>query len=614
MAKRICIGLSLVAGLLSGQDGASLYQRSCAMCHDAGADRAPTREGLRAMSPERVLAAMESGPMISMANRLTTAERRAIATFVTGKSFGQPLASKPSSEAMCKGVEEDFRFNGPSWNGWGAGLENTRYQDAPSAGLSAADVPRLRLKWAFGFPGDISANAQPAIVGGRVFVGSPSGMLYSLSAASGCVHWYFAAQSSIRSAPTIARVGPESASRLLAFFGDQAGNAYALDARTGDQVWKIRVDSHRNARVTGAPALYKSMLYIPVSSTEEALAYAPDFSCCKFRGSVVAVDAATGKQIWKTYTIAEAAKPTIKNKNGVQQWGPAGAPIWSSPTIDARRNALYVTTGDNYSEPATNTSDAFLAMDLDSGKLLWSRQMTRSDAYNVACRMPDKTNCPASNGPDLDFGSSPILVTFANGKRALVAGQKSGVVHAIDPDQQGEVLWQVRIGKGGSLGGVQWGSAADRDNIYVALSDIGRVMLPYSTSTEADPKAGGGMFALRLDNGERMWYTPPPGCGDRPRCSPAQSAAVTAIAGVVFSGSVDGHLRAYSTKDGKIIWDYDALRTYEAVNGVPARGGSFDGPGPAIAGGLLVVNSGYANWGGTPGNVLLAFSAEDAAQ
>jgi polyvinyl alcohol dehydrogenase (cytochrome) len=160
------------------------------------------------------------------------------------------------------------------------------------------------------------------------------------------------------------------------------------------------------------------------------------------------------------------------------------------------------------------------------------------------------------------------------------------------------------------MGGVQWGSAADQQNVYVALSDIGRVMLAYSNSTDADPKQGGGMFALRLEDGERAWYTPPPGCGTRARCSPAQSAAVSALPGVAFSGSVDGHIRAYSATDGKIVWDFDTIRPYETVNGVAARGGSIDGPGPAIAGGMLFVNSGYPTAGGTPGNVLLAFSVD----
>src|SRR5262249_19058741 len=311
-----------------------------------------------------------------------------------------------------------------------------------------------------------------------------------------------------------------------------------------------------------------------------------------------------------------------KNKQGVQLWGPSGAAVWSSPTVDLARHRVYVTTGDSYSDPAATTSDSFLAFDSETGKLLWSRQMTAGDAFTVNCGQPPdrKTNCPDANGPDFDFGSSPILVELGGGRRALIAGQKSGVVHAIDPDRQGEVLWQRRVGRGGTLGGVQWGSAIDSRNIYVAVSDV--VVMGAKPGTPGaqrslmggpmtlDPKAGGGLFALSLEKGEVIWQTPHPGCGDTPGCSPAQSAAVSAIAGVVFSGGLDGHLRAYSTETGKIIWDVDTKQEYTTVNGVKANGGSMDGPGAVIVDGILYVNSGYMFLGGAPGNVLLAFSVD----
>jgi len=590
--------------VLCAQDGAALYKEICASCHEGGADRAPTREALRAMTPDRVLAALESGVMVTMTSRRSAAERRAIAEFVTGKSLSQKLETGPKPEAMCREGAGQLTLAGPTWNGWGQNTSNTRFQEAAAAKLTAAQVPRLKLKWAFGFPGELISNGQASIVGGRVFVGSASGTVYSLDAASGCIHWYFQAASAVRSGISVGRIGD----RNLAFFGDLAGTAYGVDASTGKQVWKVKVDDYPVARITGSPTLHNGRLYVPVASGEEGAGAAPDYQCCKFRGSVVALDAATGKQIWKTYTI-DAAKPTKKNKQGTQLWGPSGAPVWTAPAIDTKRNALYVTTGDNYSDPASRTSDAFMAMDLDSGKILWSRQMTPSDSYNVGCRMPDTTNCPDSNGPDLDFGASAILVTLPNGKRELVAGQKSGVVHAVDPDNQGEVIWQTRIGHGGSMGGIQWGSATDQANVYVALSDIGRVRLTYSQNTDADPKTGGGMFALRLTDGKQIWYTPPGVC-NHPRCSPAQSAAVSAIPGIAFSGSVDGHMRAYSTADGKIVWDLDTIAPYKTVNGVEGHGGSLDGPGPAIAGGMVLINSGYPTAGGMPGNVLLAFTVD----
>jgi len=594
-------------------DGNALVQRLCAQCHMGQVNRAPDMELLRAMSADRVLAAMETGPMISMATGRSAADRRAIAEAITGKKIRNSLDVTPLPKALCSnptGPAGATAFNpgsGPSWNGWsGVSTSNTRFQSASAAGLAAADVPKLKLKWAFGFPGDLQSNAQATIYGGRVFVGSPSGGVYSLSAASGCIHWFYQAPAGVRSAITVAHVG----NRDLAFFGDQTGNAYAVDAATGKLAWKTRVEDFPATRVSGSPAFHNGRVYVPVASGEEATGSVPTYECCKFRGSVVALDAATGKQIWKTYTIAEAAKPTTKNKVGTQLYGPSGAPVWISPAIDPVRNALYVTTGDNYSEPATDTSDAFIALDLDTGRMLWHQQMTKNDAYVSACRLPDKTNCPSVNGPDFDFAASPILVTLANGRRLLIAGQKSGIVHALDPDKKGEIVWQTRVGLGGTMGGVQWGSAADAQNVYVANSDIGRIMLTYSNFTDADTKRGGGMYALKLETGEKVWFTPPSDCGTRVRCSPAQSAAVSAFPGIAFSGSVDGHMRAYSTTDGKVVWDYDTERPYETVNGVEARGGSIDGPGPAIGGGMIFFNSGYHTAGGQPGNVLLAFSLD----
>jgi polyvinyl alcohol dehydrogenase (cytochrome) len=594
------------------ETGESMYAASCAQCHDAGVNRAPQRDAFKSMSPERVLAAMETGEMISMGMRWPFEGRRAIAEYVTGKAFGTAPSLDPSPQAMCAPGTADIKTppTGPAWTGWGTNTSNTRFQDASAAGITADQVPRLKLKWAFGYAGELSANAQPTYAAGHVFVGSPSGRVYALNASTGCVSWFFNAGSQVRSAVSIGRIATGQGARYAAFFGDGKGNAWALDATTGKELWKTHVDDFPVARLTGSPVFYQGRLYVPVASGEEAAGSVPSYECCKFRGSIVALDAASGKQVWKTYTIDEPAKPTKKNKAGTQLYGPSGAPIWSTPVIDTRLNIVYVTTGDNYSEPASPRSDAFMALDLKTGKILWTRQMTANDAYTSACRLPDRTNCPDVDGPDFDFGASPILVTLKNGKRALLAGQKSGIVYALDPDKKGEMLWQVRVGKGGTMGGVQWGSAADANNIYVAVSDIKRIMLNYSTSTDADPSQGGGMFALRLDNGERMWYHDPISCGERKRCSPAQSAAVTAIPGAAFSGSMDGHLRAYSSADGKILWDYDTIREYKTVNAVEGRGGSLDGPGPIVAGGMLFANSGYTAAGGAPGNVLLAFSPE----
>ena len=603
-----CLVLCAIAWPASADDGPTLYKQLCATCHDTGLNRAPTRDVLQAMTPERVLTALESGAMLSMAAGRTGVERRAIAEFVTGKTFSEAFSATPSPQAMCKANAGEFTnpLTGAMWNGWGANTQNTRYQDDKMAGITAADVPKLKLKWAFGFPGELSADAQPSITGGRVFVGTQSGTVYALSAATGCVHWTFRAEAAVRAAITIARLDQ---TRYVAFVGDRAANVYALDAATGAMLWKSHVDDHPFARVTASPTFYNGRLYVGIASGEETAGAVAEYECCTFRGSIVALDAASGSRVWKTYTMDEPQRRG-KNRVGTQQWGPSGAPIWSSPAIDAQKNAVYVTTGNNYSGPANDRSDAFMAFDITTGKILWFRQMTAADDWNTACRLTDQTNCTNKDAPDHDFASPPILVSLPNGRRAIVAGQKSGVVHALDPDQEGKILWQDRVGKGGINGGVQWGSAADGSNVYVALSDLGRIAVPNSQATVPDPEEGGGMFAIKLDTGQRVWQTPPPrACRTRDRCSPAQSAAVSAIPGVVFSGAIDGHLRAYSTTNGSIVWDVDTVQTYKTVNGVPGKGGSLNVAGPAISGGTVIINSGYVQ-NGMPGNVLLAYSVD----
>lgn len=595
--------------------GDALYGKHCAGCHDAGVARAPSRAALAHMAQENIRAALTTGSMSKQAANLSPAEVDTLVHFLSDQTAAN---SQSSEQKGCPASSALFADTQAHWNGWGGDLAQHRFQPAEMARLSASDVPKLKLKWAFGFPGVSQAHAQPAVVGGRIFVGSAGKKVYSLGAADGCLHWEFEADYPVRTAISVGAIGQN----WFVYFGDQHANAYAVDALSGKLLWKTHIEDHPAAIITGAPALAGGKLYVPASSVEEVFGADPNYECCKFRGSISALDAATGKVLWKSFTIPEELKPVRKNKQGVQLWGPSGAAIWSSPTVDLKNHTVYVTTGDSYSDPPAATSDAFLAFESETGKLLWSRQMTAGDAYTIDCGAPVsmRSNCAEANGPDFDFGSSPILVNLANGHRALIAGQKSGMVHAIDPDRMGEILWQRRVGKGGSLGGVQWGSAVDANNVYVAVSDVkvepataetpGAQKSVFGMPFHLDPKAGGGLFALNLETGEIVWKTPHPGCGDKPGCSPAQSAAVTVIPGVVFSGGLDGHLRAYSAEDGHILWDVDTERDYTTVNGVKANGGSLDGPGAVIVGGILYVNSGYAFVGGTPGNVLLAFSVD----
>jgi polyvinyl alcohol dehydrogenase (cytochrome) len=603
---RSLLFLVLTSATLFAQDGAAIYKTRCAGCHDTPTGRVPPSSALRTMPAATILQSLESGPMKIQAAGLSSSDLHALVTFLASPSTLDPAAPGPTAAFCHAQTKSSSNTLDPSqWKGWGADSANLRFEDSGAAGITVADVPKLKLKWAFGLGDGTSVRSQAAVGGSHVFVASLTGNLHSLDSDTGCIQWTFTADAPVRSSIVFGRTD-RSAKTLAVYFSDQHANAYGVDASTGKLLWKVNLADHPAAMISGTPQLHDGVLYVPVSSYEELLAGNPAYECCTFRGSVVALDAATGKTLWRTYTIAELPQPTTKSSSGTQMRGPSGAAAWSTPTFDEKRHVLYVSTGDNYSDPPSATSDAVLALDVKTGKLMWSKQVTPDDVYNMGSH---------AQGHDFDFGQPPILVSLANGRRALVIGQKSGEVHALDPDRQGEILWKARVGQGGPLGGIQWGSAADREHMYVALSDlafspVADKSAPQGYRLELDPNRGGGLFALRLADGERVWSAKPAACGDRKHCSPAQSAAVTALSGVVFSGSVDGHLRAYSTVSGQVIWDADTAHEYETVNGQKANGGSLDVAGPVISRGILYVNSGYGQWGGMPGNVLLAFSVD----
>ncbi len=546
--------------------------------------------------------------MQTQAAGLTAAERQAVVNYLAAPK--PPEGTESPAEFLCQGNPASSP-PAARWGVWGVNLANTRFQESAAAGLSAADVPRLKLKWAFALGKGTAVRSQPAVAEGRVFTADLTGLVYSLDAHTGCQYWKFKAASPVRSGIAFDDKGTTPA----VFFGDLKGNVYAVNAKSGDLLWQAHADQHFAAMITGTPQIHAGVAYVPVSSFEEILPPNPKYECCTFRGNVVALDAATGKRLWQTYTIQDAPQPTTKSKAGTQLHGPSGAGVWSSPTFDEKTGLLYVATGDNYSEPATKTSDAILALDAKTGKIVWSKQVTENDIFNNGCESPNKPNCPEAAGRDFDFGQPPILVSLGNSRRALVIGQKSGMVHALDPDHEGHILWQTRVGQGGALGGVQWGSASDGENAYVAVSDlqfgaVADTSTPQGYRLALDSNHGGGLFALKIATGEKVWSAKPPACGDRKNCSPAQSAAVSAISGVVFSGSEDGHLRAYSTATGEVVWDVDTAREYDTVNGTKAQGGSIDVSGPVIVDGKVFVNSGYGQWGGMPGNVMLVFSKD----
>ena len=571
-------------------DGAALFTKKCASCHRPGNDmRAPEPAALHDMTQSSIIAALESGRMKWEAKFLSKAQKVAIADYLGVAN----VATAANTAGMCA-RDLDPPPNPPVWAGWGGDPQNSRFQPAVAAGLNRDQIKNLKLKWTFGFPGAAATFGQPTSVAGKLFVGSEDGTVYALDSATGCMWWSFKASATVKTAISIGNKGE------AALFGDTNGFVYALKVADGSVIWKVRPDAHPAARITGSPLLVGTRLYVPISSGEEGAAADPSYPCCTFRGSVVALDTISGKQIWQAYTLTETPKPTRKSSAGVQYWGPSGSPVWSAPTADLKRHVIYVATGNNYSAPSTDSSDAVIAFDMKSGKKLWSRQFTPKDVWNSGCVAEKKDNCPDRHGDDYDFGAPPVLKSLVSGKDVLLLAQKSGVVYAVDPADQGKLLWKSRIGKGGPLGGVEWGGAADKRYGYFPLSDY-----------DFDhPLGGGGLFALDLRTGKQVWHVDPPkpACAGQFGCSAAQMAPPTLIPGAVFAGSLDGHLRAYDTRDGSVLWDFDTVQEFHTTNGLRAHGGSLNGAGPAIVSGMVYVNTGYTN--AMAGNVLLAFSAD----
>ncbi len=590
----------------TGRSGEQVYDQLCSTCHEHGnVPRAPHRFEFAMLGPRAVLAALENGSMREQGLPLSADERRAVAEFVGQSTLTQNQAAPVK---MCGTGQSHFNLSRPPpLDGWSMSGGGSRYVEPKVARLRGDQISRLRLKWAFAFPLATRARSQPTVGAGALYVGSQDGTVYALDGETGCARWLFKADAEVRSGPTLEpwRAGDRNAQPRL-FFGDFNGSAYAIDAKSGRLLWKTLVDKQPRLLLTGSVRYFEGRVYVPMSSNEWASAGDPSYACCTFRGGIVALDAATGGILWRSYAIPQEPKLTgQQNALGGVRYSPAGAPIWNMPTIDAKRRRLYVGTGEGYTSPAAPQTDSIIAFDLTSGGLLWSYQSIADDAWNLACFLGGGPNCPLQNGPDWDFGAPPILHRLPDGRDVLLAGEKSSDVLALDPEN-GKLLWKRRLGRGGYYGGVHWGMAASPTTLYAPLAETTVLGTEGGTPNP-------GLFALDPQTGATKWFvTAPDVCApeSKPQCDRGFSAPPTAIDGAVFAGALDGWLRAYDERNGRLLWAFNTLQDIHTISGDVAHGGAIESAGPVVVGGNVIVNSGYLYGGRLGGNLLLVFSVD----
>ena len=628
-ALACAFALPLAARAQTASPGETVFNARCKGCHEPAIERAPNRATLAILPPATIVDALTNGAMKPMAAGLSDTDKQAVADYLTAAhrpvqaAQGRPAPAPVGVDVKCQ-VNPPIRATGSDWTSVGLGTSH-RFQANP--GLKLADVPKLKVKWAFA----MSGGSMPTVIGDWLFITNRSGKFYALDPATGCVRWVVENAAS-RTTPMIVK-SDVSPSGWLTMIGERTRTVRAFDAQTGKEIWRsAALHADPVVGITGSPVVSGDQVFVPLTSGEEGAARQPTYACCYFQGALAALDLKTGKTLWNTVILPEPLRPSHKNSAGVMQQGPAGGAIWSAPTVDAKRGLVYVATGDSYTDVDTKGADAIVAIETKTGKIRWSNQVTEKDNFIVGCTDAVKpVNCPSPDGPDYDFGASPILFKLANGKDILLAGQKSGAVYGMDPDS-GRSLWTTKVGGGSALGGIEWGMAADGKRLYVANADtinlIDENLRPLGKSPLAvkQPPATPGLYALDPATGKVLWKTPAPVApchyaGDRARdrtggaCIRAQSAAPSAMPGVVFSGTMDGWFRAYDAATGKILWANSTTeRAYDTVNQVKGQpGGSLDGLGAAIAGGRVFVMSGFngaANTGGNGVNVLLAFSAD----
>ncbi|MBK81560.1 MAG: hypothetical protein CMQ43_11700 [Gammaproteobacteria bacterium] len=595
--------------------GAALYQQHCASCHDApGEPRTPDVSALRRMNGESLYLALTEGVMQQQAAALSRRERYELVDYLAAKEAdsGEWLAGM-----MCGPGGRTVDLDRPAaLTMFGTDLSSSRRLTAAQAGLTSEDLPHLELAWAIGFPDTTTLRSSPVIVGDTLFFAPvQTGRLLAIDVRRPCVKWVYEAGTQLRTSVSYGNLGDGGPPALI--LADRLGRVHTVDPRTGERIWAVDGRHSELATITGAPVLFRDRIIVPVSSSGVGRGADPRYECCVEHGAVVALDAATGRRLWTYHTMGEAQYNGRVNRLGVRLRGPSGAPIWSTPTVDPGRGLVYVTTGQNTSLPATDTSDGVLALDLDTGELVWSFQALANDVWIIGCRGPGEAstpNCPSPEDSvlkDFDFGAAAVLVPRPDGNDLLLAGQKSGDVWALDPDD-GSLIWRETLSQGTPLGGIHWGLAVDDRRVFAPVNDPARDRPGYT------PRPG--MYALDIDTGEVLWSQPAvPDCPDArrerfPLCGERYglSAAPLVVDRTVVAAGVDGRLYVFDAASGAVVFAFDTLGDFDTVNGVPGRGGSIDSHSVFAGAGMVFAASGYGSFGQPEGNVLLAFRPKAA--
>ncbi|MDP3495791.1 MAG: PQQ-binding-like beta-propeller repeat protein [Hyphomonadaceae bacterium] len=602
------LALPAAAQVAPDHPGRAVFNKSCAACHDnPGATRAATLASMQQQAPARLREVLTTGVMAPMAASLSPQEITDVIAFLTA---GQAAASATWTDAiMCAA---DKRGVSPTASivsaGFGVDQNQTRNFSAAQAGLKKADLANLEVAWSIAFPGQGGGTGASVLSDGTIYV-TGGQKLIALDAKTGCAKWTYAGQS--RNTPAIGEIGGKKVVALAI-----GRDIHVVDAATGAPVWKASGQpvTGTGGNIRGGVIFAKDKIVVPISASGVGSGANPRTECCTGHGSVVALNAADGKHVWEYHTMKEPEYNGQVSSLGVKQMGPSGAPIWSVPVYDAKRNNIIVTSGENTSHPGTDTSDAVIAINLDTGKVAWQYQAMAADVWNMACDTGSGTNgpnCPVlfgGDGRDYDFGAGAVVVT-AGGKDIILAGQKSGHAWALDP-LTGKVIWSQRVGEGTALGGIHWGIATDGVNFIAPIND------PLGMSANKAFIAKPGMYTFDLKTGKPAWsYAAQPDCaGARAtlvtNCETKYgfSAAPLVIDGAIVGATLGGQVFIFDATTGAVINRFDTVGPAKPLNkDVVGNGGSIDAHGISAGAGMIFINSGYGSFGQTGGNVLIAY-------